>query len=100
MFLFDAFAAARVLVDVWSLSAQSSKAGSGSLITVPTPWLSGEASVYVPGAGTWAPVFESTSVKPWVWPEIRLSAPGVEGPNVIRRTGRSSRSAGRSSTAR
>ncbi len=45
MFLLLDFAAARVLVEVWSLSAQSSKDGSGSLITVPTPLLSGEASV-------------------------------------------------------
>ena len=25
----------------------------------------------------------SVGVKPWVWPETRLSAPGVDGPNVV-----------------
>src|SRR5690349_526964 len=46
---------------------QSSSAGFGSPITVPlaTP----------PGT--------DDGVAPWLWPAIRLSAPGVEGPKVV-----------------
>ena len=35
--------AASVFAEVWLLSEQSSKAGSGSLMTVPTPLESGDA---------------------------------------------------------
>ena len=33
--------------------------------------------------GTFAPVVGSTAYAAPVWPEIRLSAPGVDGPNVV-----------------
>src|ERR1700716_3394604 len=49
------------------LPEQSSNAGSGSPITVPFDVLSGMAG----------------GVAPWVCPLTRLSAPGVEGPNVV-----------------
>ncbi len=37
--------AASAFFDVWLLSEQSSHAGSGSLMTVPTPFLSGDTEV-------------------------------------------------------
>ncbi len=72
--------AARLFDDVRFLLEQSSYAGSGSLITVPTPFASGETTAYE--SLTVAPVFGSTACTPWVWPEIRLSAPGVDGPKT------------------
>src|SRR5947209_18246195 len=54
---------------ILALPEQSSKAGSGSPITVPF--------------GTsleFGPVVEAA---PCVWPLTRLIAPGVEGPNVV-----------------
>jgi hypothetical protein len=75
---------ASALVAVWSLSEQSSKAGSGSLIIVPTPLASGETTVYGSGFevcwGFSVPVAGSTEITPWVLPEITLTAPGLEGP--------------------
>ena len=47
--------------------SQASPLGWGSPITVPLV------------AGTASPSTEN----PWVWPETRFSAPGVEGPNVV-----------------
>jgi hypothetical protein len=79
MFLPDI--AARLFLDVWLLSEQSSNAGSGSLMTVPTPFWSGEDTT--PASVTFACVTGSTAVPPCVWPEIRLSAPGVDGPKVV-----------------
>ena len=38
-------------------------------------------TTYEPGTG--APVTEFTACAPWVWPETRFSAPGVDGPNVV-----------------
>src|SRR5215471_7566509 len=48
---------------------QSSKSaiGRGSPMMLPFATLSGISGVVVP----------------WVWPEIKFSAPGVEGPNVV-----------------
>src|ERR1051325_6496817 len=46
---------------------QSSSAGRGSPITEPLAVLKGTEA----------------GVAPWVWPEIRLSAPGAEGPNTV-----------------
>ena len=37
----------------------------------------------LPGSFTLAPVFGSTAKALPVCPEIRLSAPGVDGPNVV-----------------
>src|SRR5882724_3849319 len=45
---------------------QSSSAGLGSPITVPLATLK-----------------DADAEAPWVWPEIRLRAPGVEGPKVV-----------------
>ena len=44
--MFLPIATASALVAVWFLSEQSSKAGSGSLIMVPTPLASGESTTY------------------------------------------------------
>jgi hypothetical protein len=71
----------RLLVEVWLLSEQSSKAGSGSLTTVPTPLGSGDWTT--DGSLTGLPVLQFTAWMPWVWPEIRLSAPGVDGPKTV-----------------
>ena len=78
---------ASALAEVWSASAQSSKAGSGSLTSVPTPWASGETTVYGSGVlvctGFSVPDVGSTEMTPWVWPETSSSAPGVDGPYVL-----------------
>src|ERR1700754_893490 len=71
---------ARLSVAVWFLSEQSSYAGSGSLITVPTPLSSGEVTK---GSDVGSCVTDVTACVPWVWPEMRLIAPGVDGPNVV-----------------
>src|SRR6266566_5319624 len=68
------------LVVVWLASEQASKAGSGSPKTVPRPALLG--GLTAPGAATGCPVLGLTAKLAPVWPEIRLSAPGVDGPNV------------------
>src|ERR1700720_4205976 len=51
---------------------QTSLAGSASLMSVKPPWPSG---MTVPVVPTWL-------MTPLVWPEMRLMAPGVEGPKV------------------
>src|SRR5215831_2861777 len=61
--------------------AQLSKNGSGSPTTVPV-WVVGLCEPMAPGSGTGAP-WALTEVPPKVWPEIRLSAPGVDGPNTV-----------------
>ena len=65
------------------VEAQSSYAGSGSLMTVPMPLPSGLATVYASGVAVCCPVVGSTLKTPCVCPETRLSAPGVDGPNVV-----------------
>ncbi len=69
-----------LMAAVWSLSEQSSKAGSASSVSVPTWFASGDETNSEELATT--PVCGSTAVIPWVWPAMRLSAPGVEGPKV------------------
>jgi hypothetical protein len=75
--------AARLLLLVWSLSEQSSYAGSGSPITVPTPSASGEWTVEGSGVSVCHDVLGSTETTPWVSPETRFSAPGVDGPYTV-----------------
>src|SRR5437870_4842742 len=50
---------------------QSSRAGRGLPIMVPSTTCVFRLPV------------SSTTLSPWVWPEIRLTAPGVDGPNVV-----------------
>ncbi len=50
-----------------SRESHISPVGCGSPITLPV------------AAGTAPP----SAVNPCVWPEIRLSAPGVDGPNIV-----------------
>ena len=50
-------------------------------MTVPTPVVLAPATAVDPVSA--APVFGSYAVAPCVCPEIRLRAPGVEGPNVV-----------------
>ena len=82
--MFLPVSAASALVLVWLLSAQSSKAGSGSLIIVPTPLASGETTAYGSGVavcrGFSVPVDGSIEITPCVWPETSSIAPGVDGP--------------------
>ena len=61
---------------------QSSSKGCGSPIIEPTPE-TGSGSMSAPAGGTGAPVVESTSMKPWVLPDTRLIAPGVDGPKLL-----------------
>src|SRR6266566_5594406 len=75
------WSAARLLVLAWLPPEQSSNAGSGSPNTVPTPWALGEPAT--DGSVTWAPVFGFTAMASLDEPEIRFSAPGVEGPNWV-----------------
>src|SRR5262245_16359550 len=49
------------------VQSSNSATGRGSPMIVPLATLSRMSGV----------------VAPWVWPEIRFSAPGVEGPNVV-----------------
>src|SRR5258705_531152 len=69
------------LVGVWLAPEQSSWGGWGSPYTVPRPALF--SGLTPPGSSPLAPVLGSTGKAPPVWPEIRLSAPGVDGPNVV-----------------
>src|SRR5215470_3667261 len=64
-------------------NVQSSNAGEGrgSPMTEPTPVPS--IAVTLPAALPVRPERSGASDAPWVCPEIRLSAPGVEGPNPV-----------------
>ena len=62
--MFLPVATARLFLDVWLLSEQSSNAGSGSLMTVPTPFLSGAATTYE--SLTFSCVTGLTAYAPWV----------------------------------
>src|SRR5262245_35424877 len=73
--------APRLKVDVWLVSAQSSHAGSGSLMTVPTPAPFGDCTTK--GSDVMVCVTELTATMPCVLPEIRFTAPGVDGPNTV-----------------
>src|SRR3954470_7673644 len=73
--------AARLSLLVWFLPEQSSHAGSGSLIIVPMPLASGEATAYASVVGSC--VTGVSACTPCVLPEIRLMAPGEDGPNTV-----------------
>src|SRR5690242_15569817 len=97
--MFLPIATASALVAVWFLSEQSSKAGSGSLMTVPIPFASGDFTVYESGVAVCLPVtdqrllslanFFATTVK-WQATELLVKClpgpPELEGavPNVPR----------------
>src|SRR3979411_2850649 len=60
--------AARLLVLVWLLAEQLSRAGGGAPNPVPTPWASGEPTTF--GSVTCAPVVGLTAMAWLVEPEI------------------------------
>src|SRR5262245_6610943 len=72
--------APRLLVDVWLLSEQSSHAGSKSPMSVPTPAPFGDCVMFGADVIWW--VTDVSATAPCVCPEIRLTAPGVDGPNT------------------
>ena len=51
-------------------------------MTVPMP-VDGSMAVRLPAALPTRPEPSGASLAPCVWPEIRLAAPGVDGPNVV-----------------
>src|SRR5690348_11806027 len=66
----------------WLPFEQSSKAGSGSSVTVPTPCAFGDLTAEGLGVVVCWPVNASMLVTPCVCPATRLSAPGVDGPKT------------------
>src|SRR5215467_482072 len=64
-----------------SVQSSNSGEGRGSPVTEPTPVAS--IAVTLPPALPVRPERSGASIAPWVCPEIRLTAPGVEGPNPV-----------------
>uniref|UniRef100_UPI00389A4667 hypothetical protein n=1 Tax=Mycobacterium sp. HUMS_1102779 TaxID=3383487 RepID=UPI00389A4667 len=64
----------------WSRVEQSSPSGWASSISVPCPPPASKMTVC---GGNGRPCGMNVVVTPWVWPEIRLRCPGVEGSNVV-----------------